>query len=78
MYIVTRRNPNGVPVAEPASVECRTGIGAALRALRWTRVGYAVEIRTRATDLVSRIRSRPAPRAPLDLSDACVQRLPTA
>lgn len=78
MYVVTRQNPNGVPVAEPSSVDCRTGVGAAIRALRWARVGYAVEIRTHAAVLASRIRDRPVPRAPLDLADPAIRRMPGA
>ena len=61
MITVTRRNPNGVRVAEPASVDCRTGLGAALQALMWARRGYAVEMRSLADDTLSRIRRRPMP-----------------
>ena len=68
MITVTRRNPNGVKVASPASVECRTGIGAAIQALRWTRSGYDVELRPTADDLVSRIRRRPMPPMPFPRS----------
>lgn len=63
-YVVTRSNPNGVPVAAPASSEHSTRIGAAIAIFRWVASGYAVDVRSTGTDMLSRIRRQPAVRVP--------------
>lgn len=59
---VTRANPNGVPVASPASRTHRTALGAAATALAWTARGYVVTMTAEPDTLEMRIRERTAMR----------------